>query len=162
MITQPANAYWVIVCTFLFAMVLAVVPIKLPLAWLRPEWTALVLLYWAIALPERVGVFTAAAVGLAEDALEGAVLGQNMLALSLTILLAHLLYERLRVFSWLQQALVIFLLIGVHQLLCQWVQTLEGVGASEAWFLLPALSSAVLWPPLMVGLRALRRYYEVT
>jgi rod shape-determining protein MreD len=162
MIEQPANAYWVIVCSLLLAMVLALVPVRLPLAWLRPEWTALVLLYWAIALPERVGVFTAASVGLVEDVLEGALLGQNMLALSLMVLLAHLLYERLRVFSGLQQSLVVFVLIGMHQLLCQWVQTLEGAGAASALFLLPALSSALLWPPLMLGLRAVRRYYEVS
>lgn len=162
MIEQPANAYWVIVCSLLLAMVLALMPVRLPLAWLRPEWTALVLLYWAIALPERVGVFTAASVGLVEDVLEGALLGQNMLALSLMVLLAHLLYERLRVFSGLQQSLMVFVLIGMHQLLCQWVQTLEGAGAASALFLLPALSSALLWPPLMLALRAVRRYYEVS
>jgi len=162
MIEQPGNAYWVVICSLLLAMVLAVLPMKQPLAWLRPEWTALVLLYWAIALPERVGVFTAAAVGLALDVLEGAVLGQNILALSLAVLLAHLLYERLRVFSGLQQSLVLFVLIGMHQLLSHWVQTLEGAGAGNALFLLPALSSALLWPPLMLCLRAVRRYYEVS
>jgi rod shape-determining protein MreD len=161
MIEQSANGYWVILGSLLVAMICAVLPMGLPLAWLRPEWTALVLLYWAIALPQRVGVFTAAVVGLGEDVLEGALLGQNMLALSLTVLLAHLLYERLRVFSVLQQALVVFVLIGLHQLLCHWVQTLEGAAARGSLFLLPALSSALFWPPLLFSLRAARRRYEV-
>lgn len=156
----PAG-YWVILCSFFAAYVLAVLPLAPAFAWLRPEWVLLTLTYWVIALPHRVGVFTGAVAGLALDVLEGAALGQNVLALSLVALLARLLYERLRVYSPAQQALTVFLLAGIHQLICQWVQAIEGVGAQSFAFLLPAVSSALLWPPVLVLLRALRRHYHV-
>jgi rod shape-determining protein MreD len=39
--------------------VLAVLPMSRALAWWRPEWLLLVLVYWTMALPHRVGLFTA-------------------------------------------------------------------------------------------------------
>ena len=162
MADEGPQAYWVILATFLVALVLAVLPLPHWLLWARPEWLALALIYWTIALPQRVGVLTALSLGVAMDVLEGAVLGQNGFALVVVAVLALLLYQRLRVFSLLQQAGVVFVLIGIHQLICQWVQNLEGAGAQTSLFLLPALTSALLWPVVLHILRALRRHYEVT
>lgn len=161
MVQQQARGYWVILSSFLIAYVLAVVPLSGVAAWLRPEWLALVMIYWAIALPHRVGLVTALLAGLGMDVLEGAVIGQNMLALALVVLLSRLLYQRLRVFSMGQQALTVFFLAGVHQLVCQWIQTVEGAGARSLWFMLPALASAVFWPLVLVSLRRARRHFEV-
>jgi len=155
------TGYWVILATLFMAYVLAVLPLGPWLAWLRPEWLLLVVTYWVIALPHRVGLLTAAVAGLLMDVLEGAVLGQNVLALALVALLARLLYQRMRVFSLAQQALTVFLLAGLHQLVCQWIQNLEGAGARSFLFLLPALTSALLWPLVLFLLRGARRYYHV-
>lgn len=156
------HAYWVIAASFLLAFVLALVPLPEWLQWGRPEWVALTLIYWVIALPHRVGLVAALLAGIFVDVLEGAVLGQNAFALVVLAVLSLTLYRRLRVFSLLQQAGVVFVLVGVHQLVCQWVQNLEGAGAGSPLFLLPALSSAVLWPVVLHVLRGLRRYYRVT
>lgn len=107
-------------------------------------------------------MFTALALGVMLDVLEGAVLGQNAFALVVVALLSLTLYQRLRVYSLLQQAGVVFVLVGIHQMICQWVQNLEGAGASTLLFLLPALSSALLWPVVLHSLRSLRRYYRVS
>ena len=72
--------------------------------------------------------------------------GQNALGLLVVCLLALLLYQRLRVYSLWQQAGVVFVLVGIHLIICQWVQNLEGMGATSLLFLLPAVSSALLWP----------------
>ena len=161
MADEGPQAYWIILASFLVALVLAVVPLPQWLLWARPEWLALALIYWTIALPHRVGVITALTLGIVMDVLEGAVLGQNAFALVVLTALALLLYQRLRVFSLLQQVGIVFVLIGIHQLICQWVQNLEGVGAQTGLFLLPAVSSALLWPVVLHLLRALRRHYEV-
>ena len=157
-----SQGYWLIVTSFAVAYVLAVLPMPQWLMWLRPEWVALILIYWAIALPHRVGIFTALALGVMLDALEGAVLGQNAFSLVVVALLCQTLYQRLRVFSVLQQAGTVFVVIGINQLVCQWVQNLEGVGRPSLLFLLPALSSALLWPVVLHVLRRLRRHYWVT
>jgi len=62
----------------------------------------------------------------------------------------------------LQQAGTVFVVIGINQLVCQWVQNLEGVGSPSLLFLLPAVSSALLWPVVLHVSRSLRRHYWVT
>lgn len=159
---QRPVAYWVIVTTFFFALVLALLPLPEWLAWGRPEWVVLVLIYWVIALPQRVGIYTALLLGVMLDVAEGAVLGQNAFALVAVALLSQLLYQRLRVFSPWQQSAVVFVLVSINQMICQWVQNLEGAGAQTLVFLLPAVSSALLWPFVLHTMRGLRRYYRVT
>jgi rod shape-determining protein MreD len=159
---EGGSGYVDILFSFLVAAVLAVVPLPLWLVWGRPEWIALVLIYWAIALPQRVGLATALILGVALDVIEGATIGQNAFSLSVVALLAFVLYQRVRVYSLGQQAAVVFLLVGVNQLICQWVQNLQGVGAKSTFFLLPALTSALLWPVVLAVLRGLRRHYQVT
>jgi len=159
---QDSHGYWLIVASFLVAFVLAVLPMPQWLMWVRPEWVALILIYWAIALPHRVGILTALVLGILLDTLEGAVLGQNAFSLVVVAVLCQTLYQRLRVFSVLQQAGTVFVVIGINQLVCQWVQNLEGVGGPSLLFLLPAVSSALLWPVVLHVLRSLRRHYWVT
>ncbi|MEM9255999.1 MAG: rod shape-determining protein MreD [Pseudomonadota bacterium] len=162
MADEEGSGYLIILGTFIAAYVLALVPLPQWLQWGRPECLALTLIYWTIALPQRVGVFTGLMLGLGLDVLEGAVLGQNALALVVVALLSLVLYQRLRVYSVLQQSAVVFVLVGINQLICQWVQNLQGVGADSLLFLLPALSSAVVWPVVLQVLRTLRRRYQVS
>lgn len=157
-----ALVFMVVAASFLLAAVLAVLPLPQWLLWARPEWVALVLVYWCIALPHRIGIFTALVLGVLVDALEGAVLGQNAFSLSVLALCSLLGYQRLRVFSLWQQCGVVFLLIGLHQLIGQWVQNLEGAGARSLLFLLPALSSALVWPGVLHLLRGIRRHYRIS
>ncbi|GAB5415853.1 MAG: rod shape-determining protein MreD [Congregibacter sp.] len=160
--SETAQAYWVILLTLFVAAVFAVMPLARGLVWWRPEWILLVLIYWTIALPHRLGMLTALCVGFIVDVMEGAAIGQNMLSFALVIILARLMYQRLRVFSSLQQASVIFVLAGIHQLIGQWLHGLQGGGATSFIFLLPALTSALLWPLLMPILRGLRRGFGVS
>jgi rod shape-determining protein MreD len=159
---QQAHAYWVILLSFVLAYVLAVLPLPAWLQWGRPQWVTLTLIYWIIALPHRVGMFTALLLGIGLDVLEGAVIGQNAFALAVIALLCLSLYQRLRVFGLWQQAVVVFVLVGIDQMICQWVQNLEGLGARSTLFLLPAVASALLWPVVLHVLRGLRRHYAVT
>ncbi len=158
---ERVHGYWVILLSFFAAYVLAVIPLPHWMLWVRPEWLALILIYWTIALPHRVGILTALLLGLGLDALEGAVLGQNAFSLVVVALLSLTLYQRLRVFALWQQAGTVFVLVGINQLVCQWVQNLGGAGATSLLFLLPAVSSALMWPVVMHILRELRRHYRV-
>lgn len=160
--SAPAHGRTVIVITLAVALLLSVMPLPLWAQWGRPEWVAMVLLYWVMALPERVGIGIAGITGLVLDIVEGAPLGQNIFALGVLTYLVLILYQRLRMYSALQQSAVIFVLLGLNQLLCHWVQTLVGTPSPNLLFLLPAVVSAVIWPWLLVFLRFLRRYYYVS
>jgi rod shape-determining protein MreD len=161
-VDRQGRGYGVIFLTFLVAYVLAVLPLPAWLQWGRPEWVALTLIYWCIALPQRVGIATGLLLGVGLDVLEGSLLGQNALALIAVALLSLILYQRLRVYSLWQQAGVVFMLVGINQLICQWVQNLEDIRALPRLFLLPAFSSALLWPVVLHILRGLRRRYRVS
>lgn len=161
MAEPDGQGYSVILLTFVAAYVFAIFPLAPWLQWARPEWVALALIYWTIALPHRVGIATALILGIGLDVIEGAVLGQNAFALLVVGVLALTLYQRLRVFSLWQQSAVVFVLIGINQLICHWVQNLEGVGFDTLLFLLPAVTSALLWPVVLQLLRGLRREYRV-
>jgi rod shape-determining protein MreD len=161
-VDAEGRGYGVILLTFLVAYVLAVMPLPPWLQWGRPEWVALTLIYWCIALPHRVGIATGLLLGVGLDVLEGAVLGQNAFALVVVALLSLILYQRLRVYSLWQQAAVVFLLVGINQLICQWVQNLQDMSVLPSLFLLPAFSSALVWPVVLHVLRGLRRHYRVS
>ena len=94
--------------TIVAGMVLAVVPmpqfVPLELGFLRPDWVAMVLVYWIIALPHRVGIPTAWLAGIAVDVLLGSLIGQHALAYVLIAYVVASLYQRLRMFSVWQQA----------------------------------------------------------
>jgi len=159
---REGRGYGVIVLTFAVTYVLAVIPFPPWLQWARPEWVTLTLIYWCIALPQRVGMTTGLVLGVGLDVLDGSILGQNALALVVVAFLSLILYQRLRVYSLWQQAGVVFMLVGINALLCQWVQNLQGLSALPRLFLLPAFSSALLWPVVLHVLRGLRRRYRVS
>jgi rod shape-determining protein MreD len=55
-----------------------------------------------------------------------------MLALGVVVSVAPLMYQRLRVFTPAQQALTLFVLVGLHQLIEQWVRNIQGTGGRRA------------------------------
>ncbi len=153
---------WVILLSFMAAYLLTVMPMPREWAWLRPEWTALVLIYWCLAVPQRVGVAVGWLAGLFQDVLRGALLGQYALGLAVVAYLTLKLHRRLRLFPLWQQALSVLVLVALQQLLVLWVQGILGQ-ARPAWaYWLPAATSALLWPPLFLLLRALRRRFRVS
>lgn len=157
-----AHGGWIIAATLLLALWLSILPLPEWARWARPEWVALVLIYWVIALPQRIGIGVAWLTGLVLDLVEGTPLGQNALAFAVIAYLSLILYQRLRMYAGWQQAGVIFVLIGINQLLCHWVQTMTARVVPTLMFLLPALVSALLWPSVFALLRFIRRRYRVT
>lgn len=157
-----ANGRGIIAVTLLFGLWLSIIPLPEWARWARPEWVALTLIYWVIALPHRVGVGVAFSTGLVLDLVEGAPPGENALALMVIAYLALILYQRMRMYAPWQQAGIVFVLVGLNQLLCHWVQTLTTRVTPTMLFLLPALISALLWPTLMPLLRKIRRTFAVT
>ncbi|WP_227367958.1 rod shape-determining protein MreD [Halomonas sp. M20] len=154
---RPLPALLLIWFTLLLALCLQVMP--LPDAWLvwRPEWLGLMLIYWCIAAPRRVGIFHGFVLGLLLDLIEGSPLGQNALVMSLLAYLALLVHQRMRAYSLAQQSILILVLLGIAQLIEQWLRTMFGPFSINLAFLLSALIGAVLWPWLYTMLQALRR-----
>jgi rod shape-determining protein MreD len=157
MASSRASNGWVVWLTFAIGLLLSVSPMPQFMEILRPLWLALLLAFWTLALPHKVGMTTAWVLGLAEDVLYGTLLGQNALILSLTTFLILSLAQRMRVFAMWQQCLVILVVFGLAQLAQLWLSALTGNRQPTLALLLPALMSALLWPWVSYALRGLRR-----
>nr|WP_163502764.1 rod shape-determining protein MreD [Halomonas socia] len=143
--------------SLLLALCLQVMPLAdVWLIW-RPDWLGLMLIYWCVVMPQRVGVLHGFVLGLLLDLIEGTPLGQNALTLSLLAFLCALVYQRLRAYSLLQQAVLVFMLLGIVQLIEQWLRTIVGPFSIHLAFLLPSLIGALLWPWLFTLFQMLRR-----
>ena len=160
--TPRANGIWVIILSFLVAYLLEIVPFPEWAMHYRPAWVAMVLIYWVMAIPYRVGIATAWFAGAFLDILEGSLLGMNALTFALLAYITLRLRQRLRMFSALQQSGMILALVGLSMMLSYWIKIgLEESSEGSLLFLLGALSSAFIWPWLFVMLRHLRRGFDV-
>lgn len=122
-------------------------------AW-PPDVLALVLVFWAIHQPLRIGVGTAFAFGLCMDVHQGALLGQHALAYTALSYFALTISRRLLWYSIPSQALQIFpLLAGAHAL--QLLVRLLAGHAFPGWgFVLSPFIEALLWPVVTLILLA--------
>lgn len=159
--THPSGG-GIIVLSFVAAMLLTIMPLPGWTALLRPEWAALVLIYWCMALPTRIGVGVGWTVGLLMDVLRAALLGQHALTFAIIAYITLQLYQRIRLFPVWQQAFSILVLILLHQMLQLWIKGISGQPPQSWTYWLPALSSMLIWPILFVGLRGLRRHFRVS
>jgi len=128
---------------------------------IRPQWVVLVLIYWSMAIPQRISVGAGWIVGLLLDVTNSAILGQNALALAFVAFLTAHLHQRLRVFPFWQQAIVIFVFVIIYNLIVLWIKGISG-SAPNAWLIItPSFTSAIFWPLVFIILRQVRRIYRV-
>ncbi len=156
---RPGNA--VIVGTVIIALILTIVPLPDQARPLRPDWVALVLIYWCLATPERVGVGIAWGVGLLVDTLTGTLLGQHALALCIIAFLTLNLYRRIRLFPLWQQSVTVLILLAIYQALNLWVSGIVGHPVHTWKYWLPSIAGMLLWPLVFKLLRSIRRHFQV-
>jgi rod shape-determining protein MreD len=141
----------------LVALALAVLPLPSVMEAFRPDFLVLVVFYWSIESPRAGGLTLAFMAGLALDIIQGVVLGQHALALTLMAGWATHLRLRLRVFSMLSQCLTIFALLTGYQFILFWVDGATGNPVTTFGRWLAPVIGALLWP-LIVGI--LSRLHE--
>ncbi len=156
----PHNS-WVIIATFIAALILTLMPLFGWLELLRPEWMTIVLVYWCLAIPERVGVIVGWSAGIILDVATGSLLGQNALELTLVAFMVIQFHKRIRLFPVWQQAITVMLLVLFTHLLTVWINGAidRPTGGLVGW--LPAITTLLLWPPLFMLLRRIRRFYRI-
>jgi rod shape-determining protein MreD len=162
---NPSHGGWLILLTIALAMVLAIfhVPESWPqwLGWLRPAWLAMVVFYWVMELPHRLGLISAWVIGLLLDVLYADPLGLNGFLLAAITYVVWRFYERLRMYSIVQQCVVVFLLVLATESLRIVVQD---VAWSRGWswgVILPALMSMLTWPFVYLVLQRARLQVRV-
>lgn len=149
--------FLVVYLSIIVGLILQILPLPDWVQIYRPDWVALILIYWSMALPNRVGLWTALITGLLADSLQGTLLGQHALALVVIVYLNLNVYLRIRVLSLVQQALYVFSLLVISQLIIIWVDGMLGLLIPTQAFFSAPLIGMFLWPWVFAILRDLRR-----
>lgn len=139
-----AASVWFVAATLMLGWLLDLLP------WGRwpgvPDSFALVLLFWGLHAPHRVGMLVAFAGGLLLDVHHAALLGENALAYTLLIYWAMVLRIRLLRFGLLAQALHVFPMLVLATGIATGLATLLQGSAWSWWWLADCLSGALVWP----------------
>jgi len=139
----PANPFFVGL-SLIFALAINLIPFGRVAG--LPDVLALVLVFWNVHQPRRVGVGLAFLFGLLMDVHDGAVLGQHALAYTLLSFFAITIHRRLLWFTVPSQAVQILPLFVAAHAVSLIVRIIAG-GMFPGWNLLLApVLEALLWP----------------
>ena len=153
--------YLVIAASFVVALLVTGLPMPESVALWRPAWVALVLVYWCVAVPGRVGVGVGWTAGLLLDVMSGTLLGQHALGLSIVAFIANRIHRRVRVLPLWRQAVTLFGLVIFYQALILWSNGIRGIPVAAPAYWTSPFVSMLLWPWVFVVLRAVRRRYDI-
>ena len=151
---SPANPLF-IWASLIFALLLNMLPLgRVP--WM-PDLLALVLVFWNVHQPLRIGIGIAFMFGLAMDVHQTSVLGQHAFSYTTLSFLAALVHRRLLWFRVPLQALQLLPLFAAAHGTQLILGLLDG-GIFPGWIVLAApLAEACVWPLASVLLGPQRR-----
>ena len=147
---------WVMPVSFLLALLLALIPLPEVLLPMRPYWLALVLAYWVIETPDKVGLGFAFSIGLLADVMLGGILGEQALRLVMMAFILQRFRARIRFFPLSQQALAMGGLLFNDRVIDAAIHLLVGEPLLPWSYWVAPLLGMVLWLPLYVLLDAVR------
>ena len=142
--------------TLAAALLAMLLPLPAVLAPLKPYWPALVLLYWTIEGSDRVNLGLAFLLGLSADLLDGVLLGEQALRLTVIVFIALRFRSRLRFFPMWQQTLAVLALLLNDRILLLIVRVFAGEATPLASFWIAPFVGAALWPFVFLLLDDLR------
>ena len=130
----------------------------------KPTFVLLTLIYWNMALPDRIGIIAALSFGIFVDLIEGSLLGLHGILFILITYACQRFFYQFRVSPLWQQSFILFFLF----ILYKQVFALDFMNTNQeltnlsdfSFFIhsfLFALSSALIWSPLFLTLRYYRR-----
>jgi len=131
---------------------------------LKPTFVLLTLIYWNMALPDRIGIMAALSFGIFVDLIEGSLLGlHGVLFILITYVCQRYFYQFRVAPLWQQSFILFFLFILYKQVFAldlsntnQDITNLSDISFLFSSFLF-ALFSALIWSPLYLILRYYRR-----
>ena len=144
------------IVSVIVALALTMIPLPRSIDAFRPDWVALIVIFWALAMPRTYSVGIAWLVGIVLDVAQGTLLGQHALALCVVAYITVKFHLQMRVFPLLQLTATVFALLALYQFLLFWINGVAGVRAPVIVYWAPVLMGAVIWPLLYSFLSGVR------
>ena len=145
-----------VIITFIVGLMLTVMPLADSVEPFRPDWLALVVIFWAMQLPRTWSVGSAWIIGIVLDVSYGTLLGQHALALCVIAFATVRFHLLMRVFPMSQLAATIFALLALYQFILFWVNGVAGVSAPTITYWAPVITGTLIWPFLFIFLSGVR------
>ena len=142
-ILLPANPLFIVV-SLIAAFILNLLPTgQAPGV---PDFVALVLVFWSIHEPRKIGISIAFLMGLLMDIHQATLLGENALAYTLLSYFAIMIHRRVLWFPVSRQALHILPLMLFTQVVQLVVRAVISNKFPHWYFFVESFVSAALWP----------------
>ena len=159
---QLLRSYFVIYSSFFIALVFAIFPLPISLNVFRPEWVLMVLFYWTLALPHKIGTFHALVLGLMLDLLLGSTIGLHALLLPLLSYFVAINFQVIRCFSIAKTTILVGATVFVNKLALYLIASTELDIVLHAYYFVGMIISMILWPWFFLFMRTIRRKFEVS
>ncbi len=144
---KPASIVFILL-TLAGALLLNLLPWQGLALSFRPDFVALVLVFWAIHEPRKQGIGLPWVVGLLMDIGDGAILGQHAFAYVLAVYAAIVLHRRIQRFALWQQVSHVLVLLLLAQAAMLLIRLFGGAVSPGLGYFLACFTGAALWPPL--------------
>ena len=155
-ILKPAKTGF-IVFTLMVALLINLLPWTGWGLWVRPDFVVLVLLYWCIDQPRKIGFGIAWLLGLLMDVSDGSLLGQHALAYTLVAYAGIVLHRRVQRFSITPQALQVVPLLLLNDVIVLLIRLIAGSDFPGYWYFFGSVIGGLLWPALSFLLKLPQR-----
>lgn len=140
------SSYTIFIVMLFFALILEIIHLPALINEFRPNFTVLVLIFFAVADPNRFNVGTAWLCGILLDLLTGAPFGLNALAFSCLIWVVVTQFRHFIYFERWQQIFIIGLITGLCNLAVYWLEHIFGDTSNVSGFIYPTCANMFFWP----------------
>ena len=145
-----------VIGTMFVGLMLSIMPLPDSVAAFRPDWLALLAIFWAMQLPRTWSVGTAWIIGIILDVSYGTLLGQHALALCVIVFITVRFHLLMRVFPLSQLTATVFALLALYQFLLFWINGVASVSAAAATYWAPVITGTLIWPFLYMFMSGIR------
>lgn len=146
-----------ILLSFFLAFSVAMIPFPPWAEVYRPDLVSVVLIFWCVFQPARVGVVAGFSSGLIMDVMLGSSMGQHALAKSVVAFLASTMNMRISMFPLIQQMIVVGVLVFLDQLITSLLRGMLDNYAIDWKYFLGVIVAMFFWPWLYYLFAHLRR-----
>jgi len=155
-IRDNASRRMPVISTVLVGLILTIMPLPDAVDPFRPDWLALLVIFWTMQLPRTWSVGSAWLIGIFLDVAQGTLLGQHALALCFVAFVTVRFHLLMRVFPMPQLMVTVLSILAIYQFLLFWINGVAGISAPSVTYWGPIISGTVLWPIVMTLLSGIR------
>jgi len=121
--------------------------------WAKPDFVALLVLYWCIDQPRKIGFAAAWLLGLIMDVADASLFGQHALAYSILAYAGIVLHRRVQMFTLTAQTVHVILLLLLNDLIVLVIRLFAGSDFPGYQYFIGSLVGGALWPALSILLK---------